>query len=220
MTRTVSAFTDGHQIAGAIEFRNLTFAFGDTTVLRDISVRIPAGQTTAIVGETGSGKSTLIGLIARLHEPPAGTVFVDGRDVRDWPLQTLRGSIGFVPQEPFLFSDTIGDNVAFGLDARRFVASGDLLQAGPGFEVWRRERQTLIERAAAVSRLDKDLADFPRGYDTMVGERGITLSGGQKQRTALARAVAIDPQHPDPRRLALGGRYLHRGRDPAAGCAA
>ena len=181
------------QITGAIEFRNLTFAFGDTTILRDISVRIPAGQTTAIVGETGSGKSTLIGLIARLHEPPQGTVLVDGRDVRDWPLQTLRGSIGFVPQEPFLFSDTIGDNVAFGLDAQRFAAGGDVLQAGPGTDAWRRERQTQIERAAAVARLDKDLADFPKGYDTMVGERGITLSGGQKQRTALARAVATDP---------------------------
>ena len=181
------------QIIGAIEFRNLTFAFGDTTILRDISVRIPAGQTTAIVGETGAGKSTLIGLIARLHEPPRGAVLVDGRDVRDWPLQTLRGAIGFVPQEPFLFSDTIGDNVAFGLDAQRFAAGGDVLPTGPGTDAWRRERQTQIERAAAVARLDKDLADFPKGYDTMVGERGITLSGGQKQRTALARAVATDP---------------------------
>ena len=190
-TRSVRLQPD--QVTGEIEFRNLTFAFGDTTILRDISVRIPAGQTTAIVGETGSGKSTLIGLIARLHEPPQGTVLVDGRDVRDWPLQTLRGSIGFVPQEPFLFSDTIGDNVAFGLDAQRFAAGGDVLQTGPGTDAWRRERQTQIERAAAVARLDKDLADFPKGYDTMVGERGITLSGGQKQRTALARAVATDP---------------------------
>ena len=182
------------QVTGAIEFRNLTFAFGETTVLRDISVRIPAGQTTAIVGETGSGKSTLIGLIARLHEPPAGTVLVDGRDVREWPLQTLRGSIGFVPQEPFLFSDTIGDNVAFGLDAQRFASGADLLQPGAADDGWQRERQTQVERAAAVSRLDKDLADFPKGYDTMVGERGITLSGGQKQRTALARAVATNPK--------------------------
>lgn len=182
------------QITGAIEFRNLTFAYGDTAILRDISVRIPAGQTTAIVGETGSGKSTLIGLIARLQEPPAGTVLVDGRDVRDWPLQTLRGSIGFVPQEPFLFSDSIGDNVAFGLDAQHFAAGGDPGKTGPGADAWRRERQLRIERAASVARLDKDLSDFPRGYDTMVGERGITLSGGQKQRTALARAVATDPR--------------------------
>ena len=116
-------------IRGEIEFRNLSFSFGDTPILRDISVRIPAGQTTAIVGVTGSGKSTLIGLIARLHEPPAGTVLVDGRDVREWPLATLRSAIGFVPQEPFLFSDTIGDNVAFGLDARRFAHDGQDAQS-------------------------------------------------------------------------------------------
>ena len=204
------------RLRGEIEFRHLTFAFGDTTILRDISVRIPAGQTTAIVGETGSGKSTLIGLLARLHEPPAGTVFVDGRDVRAWPLATLRGNIGFVPQEPFLFSDTIGDNVAFGLDAARFARGAEGLEGrqegregqagraglarqeeqagqvetGSG---WDAERRRLIERAAAIARLDKDLSDFPRGFDTMVGERGITLSGGQKQRTALARAIAVDP---------------------------
>ncbi|MBS1816668.1 MAG: ABC transporter ATP-binding protein [Acidobacteria bacterium] len=205
-------------VHGDIEFRNLTFAFGDRVVLRDISARIPAGKTTAIVGETGSGKSILIGLIARLHEPPAGSVLVDGRDVRDWPLASLRGAIGFVPQEPFLFSDTIADNVAFGLDARRFALeglarrtglsqeglagpSGRAGQAGPREQQgrvpldddWNEQRQLAIERAAAIARLDKDLTDFPQGYATMVGERGITLSGGQKQRTALARAIAIDP---------------------------
>jgi ATP-binding cassette subfamily B multidrug efflux pump len=174
------------QVVGEIEFRNLTFAFGNTTILRDVSVRIPAGQTTAIVGETGSGKSTLIGLIARLHEPPPGTVLVDGRDVRQWPLHALRRSIGFVPQEPFLFSDSIGDNVAFGVDGR----AGRLTHEGPEAV----ERRALIEGAAATARLDKDLSDFPNGYDTMVGERGITLSGGQKQRTALARAIAVDPR--------------------------
>jgi ATP-binding cassette subfamily B protein len=196
---TPAATSDGRStrlqpgpIRGEIEFRSLTFKFGDTTILRDISVRIPAGQTTAIVGITGSGKSTLIGLIARLHEPPAGTVLVDGRDVRKWPLATLRSAIGFVPQEPFLFSDTIGDNVAFGLDAR---IGPDGLEGRDGQDGREgQDRRALIERAAAIARLDKDLTDFPKGYDTMVGERGITLSGGQKQRTALARAIAIDPK--------------------------
>lgn len=184
-----AATAAGLAVRGDIEFRHLTFGFGETVVLRDISARIPAGQTTAIVGLTGSGKSTLIGLIARLHEPPPGTVLIDGRDVRDWPLGSLRAAIGFVPQEPFLFSDTIADNVAFGLDARAAEQGGR-----PTDAAWAPERRARIEQAAAVARLDKDLPDFPKGYDTTVGERGITLSGGQKQRTALARAVAADPR--------------------------
>src|SRR6185295_1987726 len=102
-------------IRGEIEFRNLTFSYGETRVLQHVSARIAAGQTVAIVGPTGSGKSTLISLLARLHDPPPGTLYVDGVDVRDLPLATLRSAIGFVPQEPFLFSDTIADNVAFGL---------------------------------------------------------------------------------------------------------
>ncbi|MEQ1913040.1 MAG: ATP-binding cassette domain-containing protein, partial [Vicinamibacterales bacterium] len=133
-------------------------------------------------------------------------VLVDGRDVRDWPLATLRSAIGFVPQEPFLFSDSIGDNVAFGIDAHRFVDTGQAGRAGQAGQAsharqadgsdarWQAERRRLIESAAATARLDKDLSDFPNGYDTMVGERGITLSGGQKQRSALARAVAVDPR--------------------------
>jgi ATP-binding cassette, subfamily B, multidrug efflux pump len=178
------------QVRGDIEFRHLTFAFGETVVLHDISARIPAGQTAAIVGVTGSGKSTLISLIARLHEPPPGSVLVDGRDVREWPLAALRSAIGFVPQEPFLFSDTIGDNVAFGLDGRREGREGQEGRDGRQGA----ERRARIERAAAIARLDKDLPDFPKGYETAVGERGITLSGGQKQRTALARAIASDPR--------------------------
>ena len=182
---SVVSVVDPSSIRGDIEFRDLTFSYGGPPVLQHVSARIAAGQTVAIVGLTGSGKSALIGLLARLHDPPPGTVFVDGVDVRQIPLATLRGAIGFVPQEPFLFSDTIADNVAFGLDAGRAGRAGEAGEA---------ERRAKIAAAAAVSRLDKDLADFPPGYDTMVGERGITLSGGQKQRTALARAIVIDPR--------------------------
>jgi ATP-binding cassette, subfamily B, multidrug efflux pump len=220
---SVNSVVNPSAIRGEIEFRDLTFSYGSTSVLSHVSARIAAGETAAIVGVTGSGKSTLISLLARLHDPPPGSVFLDGVDVRTIPLATLRGAIGFVPQEPFLFSDTIADNVAFGLDARvragtaggaggaggageaeardgtgRAEAGGAARAgrageaSGPGRED--QERRERIEAAAAVARLDKDLADFPKGYDTMVGERGITLSGGQKQRTALARAIVIDPR--------------------------
>ena len=162
-------------IRGAIEFRHLTFGYGDHVVLRDVSLVIPAGTTTAIVGATGSGKSTLLSVLPRIHDAPPGTVFIDGVDVRRIPLATLRGAIGFVAQEPFLFSTSIADNIAFGVRVDETT----------------RER---IEAAAAIARLDKDLSGFPKGYDTIVGERGITLSGGQKQRTAIARALAVDPK--------------------------
>jgi ATP-binding cassette subfamily B protein len=187
-------------LAGAsVEFRDLVFRYGDTLVLNHVSARIEAGQTVALVGVTGSGKSTLISLLARLHDPPSGSVFVDGVDVLDIPLNVLRGAIGFVPQEPFLFSDKLADNVAFGLDA---VVDARLKPSRHNDDDAERdrsakplaERNERIRAAAAVARLDKDVADFPKGYDTMVGERGITLSGGQKQRTALARAVAVDPR--------------------------
>ena len=182
---------------GSIEFRDLVFSFNGTPVLDHVTAKIEAGQTVALVGVTGSGKSTLISLLARLYDPPPGTVFIDGIDVRDIPLDVLRRAIGFVPQEPFLFSDTLADNVAFGMDAqpddggtqssqRVLISAGS---AGSAFD-----RDGRIHAAAAVARLDKDVADFPKGYETMVGERGITLSGGQKQRTALARAIAVDPR--------------------------
>jgi ATP-binding cassette subfamily B protein len=177
-------------ILGAIDIRNLTFAYNGTPVLRDVSLSVAAGHTLAIVGPTGSGKSTLISLLPRLYEPPRGTVFVDGIDVRDIPLPILRGAIGFVSQEPFLFSDSLGANIAFGMRradglAPAGAASGAALDpaADPG-----------VAEAAAIARLDKDVQGFPNGYQTLVGERGITLSGGQKQRTALARAVAADPR--------------------------
>jgi ATP-binding cassette subfamily B protein len=168
------------EIRGRIDVRDLVFTYpgADAPVLDHVSLTIEAGETAALVGATGSGKSTLISLLARLHEPPPGTVFVDGIDVRHIPLGRLRGAIGFVPQEPFLFSDTIAENVAFGVDAPL-----------PPDEVDER-----VRRAAAVARLDKDVEEFPKGYGTIVGERGITLSGGQKQRTALARAVMLDPR--------------------------
>jgi len=166
-------------IRGEIEIRDLTFTFGGDPVLTDVSARIPAGTTTAIVGGTGAGKSTLLSLLARLHDPPPGTIFVDGHDVRHLPLSVLRGAIGFVPQEPFLFSATLAENITLGEPA-----------AAPGAG-WSRAR---VEAAAAGARLDADLSAFPNGYDTVVGERGITLSGGQKQRTALARALVGDPR--------------------------
>ncbi len=169
-------------IAGAIEIRDLVFIYpgSDRPALDGISLRIEPGQTVAFVGATGSGKSTLVSLLPRLHEPPPGTVFLDGVDVREIPLATLRGAIGVVPQEPFLFSDAIAENIAFGVQVPGADGNADL------------ERR--VQEAAAVARLDKDVGSFPNGYKTAVGERGITLSGGQKQRTALARALMVDPR--------------------------
>jgi len=151
---------------------------------------VDAGQTLAIVGPTGSGKTTLINLLPRLYEPPRGTVFIDGVDVCDIPLPVLRGAIGFVSQEPFLFSESLADNVVFG------GATGDARdQDDAGLEGSAAQRRdSVIARASDVARLDKDVRDFPKGYETVIGERGITLSGGQKQRTALARAIAMDPR--------------------------
>jgi ATP-binding cassette, subfamily B, multidrug efflux pump len=167
----------GRQVAltGAIEIRDLVFSYPgtDRRVLDRVSLRIEAGQSIALVGATGSGKSTLINLLPRLHDPPPATIFLDGVDVREIPLEQLRAAIGFVPQEPFLFSTTIAENVALGAD------SSDTERLG---------------EAAAIARLDKDVDAFPKGFDTLVGERGITLSGGQKQRTAIARAVMLNPR--------------------------
>jgi ATP-binding cassette subfamily B multidrug efflux pump len=178
-------------LTGAIEIRHLTFTYpgADRPVLDDVSLRIERGQTVAFVGATGSGKSTLISLLPRLHEPPAATVFMDGVDVREIPLERLRGAIGFVPQEPFLFSDTIAENMAFG------VQHAGPIEPDPGPRTPDHgSRPTSLHDVAAIARLDKDVESFPKGYDTAVGERGITLSGGQKQRTALARAVMVDPR--------------------------
>jgi ATP-binding cassette subfamily B protein len=158
-------------VRGEVEFRGLDFGYGDgVPALQEIDLHVPAGSTVAIVGPTGSGKSTLVSLLPRLVDPPPGRVLIDGRDVRHVPLATLRGAIGFVPQESFLFSATLRENVA--------LAEGGEARA---------------EEAARIAQLEKDVRGFPDGFDTRVGERGITLSGGQRQRTALARALASDP---------------------------
>ena len=167
-------FENAEEIAGDIEFRNLTFAYPDSPpVLKDINLRIPAGSSLAIVGPTGSGKSTLVGLIPRLHDAAPGMVLVDGEPIRSYPLADIRHQIGFVPQETFLFSDTIHQNIAFG----RPDASPEQVQD-----------------AASIAHISTEILEFPKGFETMVGERGITLSGGQKQRTAIARAIIREPR--------------------------
>jgi ATP-binding cassette subfamily B protein len=169
-------------LQGRLDIRDLSFSYGGGRVLDGISLSVAKGQTVAIIGPTGAGKSTLLSLMARLHDPPAGTVHIDGIDVRTMPLATLRGALGFVAQEPFLFSDTIAANVAFGRTAE--PGAGAAADAD-------RER---VLAAATAACLDKDVRDFPAGYETRIGERGITLSGGQKQRAAIARAVYRDPR--------------------------
>ena len=173
-------------LTGAIEIRDLVFTYPgtDRRVLDHVSLRIEAGQTVALVGATGSGKSTLIHLLPRLFDPPPGTVFLDGVDVLEIPLERLRGAIGFVPQEPFLFSDSIAENVSLGVPD----VSGSTGKKERTIDLAR------LHEAAGVARLDKDVSAFPKGYETLVGERGITLSGGQKQRTAIARAVILNPR--------------------------
>jgi ATP-binding cassette subfamily B protein len=160
-------------IRGEIEFRNLNFAYNGTMVLHDINLKIPEGSSLAIVGPTGSGKTTLVDLIPRVYDAPPGTVFIDRRPVRDYPLEKLRQNVGFVPQETFLFSDTIRENIAFGVAS----ASDEAIRA-----------------AAQAANIAEDIESFPEQYKTMVGERGITLSGGQKQRTAIARAIIRNPR--------------------------
>ena len=162
---------------GAIEFRNLNFAYNGVSVLKEINLRIPAGSSLAIVGPTGSGKTTLVNLIPRIYDAEPGAVLIDGRPIRQFPLDSLRRHIGFVPQETFLFSDTIRGNIAFGISQEDGEASLDDIKA-----------------AAEAANIAQDIESFPEGYNTTVGERGITLSGGQKQRTAIARALLRSPR--------------------------
>jgi ATP-binding cassette subfamily B multidrug efflux pump len=166
------AIPENAVLAGDIEFRQLNFSYGPTPVLRDINLRVPAGTSLAIVGPTGSGKTTLVNLIARLYEAPEGSLLIDGRPIRKYPLAVLRRNIGMVPQETFLFSETLKENVGFGATQ----ASGvELLEA------------------AEAAHIRQEFDEFPLGFETMVGERGVTLSGGQKQRTAIARALVRRP---------------------------
>ncbi len=168
-------------LQGAIEFRHLNFAYNGVSVLKDINLRIPAGSSLAIVGPTGSGKTTLVNLIPRIYDAEPGAVLIDGRPIREFPLDTLRRQIGFVPQETFLFSDTIRDNIAYGIATEVSQKDGEAsLEA--------------IKAAAEAANIAQDIESFPEGYNTMVGERGITLSGGQKQRTAIARALLRSPR--------------------------
>ena len=160
-------------VRGELEFRGLNFAYNGTPVLRDVNLQIPAGSSLAIVGPTGSGKSSLVSLIPRIYDAPQGSVLLDGRPVTDYPLEVLRRNIGFVPQETFLFSDTVQENIAFGTE------QSSLEQ---------------VQRAAQAASIAADIEDFPEQYATTVGERGITLSGGQKQRTAIARAIIRNPR--------------------------
>ncbi len=162
-------------IKGKIEFRDLTFRYHptDEPVIENLTLTIPEGHTVAFVGRTGSGKSTVANLIPRLIEAPPNTLFIDGVDIRNYPLAQLRSSIGYVPQETFLFSDSVQGNIAFGVE---------------------NAAEAEVEWAAEIAGLSEDIAGFPDRFETVVGERGITLSGGQKQRTAIARAVLREPK--------------------------
>ncbi|HEX7191981.1 MAG TPA: ABC transporter ATP-binding protein [Thermoanaerobaculia bacterium] len=157
---------------GDLDVRNLTFSYDSRAVLRDIDLQVRHGETIGIVGRTGSGKSTLLSLITRTFEPPPGTIFIDGRPVETIPIHQLRDVIGMVPQETFLFSESIAENIRFGR-----------AEASPAE----------VSESADLAGLSGDVATFPNGIETMIGERGITLSGGQKQRTAIARALVRDP---------------------------
>jgi ATP-binding cassette subfamily B protein len=170
---------DAQNIRGELEFRGVEFRYPDSDrqVLQEVSFRVPAGSTLAIVGPTGAGKSTIVSLLARLYDPTAGEVLLDGVPLHRWSLARLRSAIGIVPQDAFLFSESISENLGLGFH-----------EADPG------ARQRRIEQAASVARLHDTVVAFPAGYETILGERGINLSGGQKQRATLARAVARDPR--------------------------
>ena len=170
---TAEAEPTGAAIRGDIRIEDLTYTYPSTktAVLKDINLEVPAGSILGVLGKTGSGKSTLVQLLPRILDPPAGSIYLDGRDIRSYDLAGLRTSISMVPQETFLFSSSIRDNIAFGNHS---------------------EDQQLVQQVAAISTIERDFNIFPDGAETVVGERGITLSGGQKQRVAISRALASD----------------------------
>jgi ATP-binding cassette subfamily B multidrug efflux pump len=161
------------QVKGKIEFRRLDFSYNGSKVLHGIDLLVPSGTAVGIVGPTASGKSTLVALISRLFPVPRGMLFIDDVDVNDWDPHSLRRNIGFVPQEPFLFSDTLLNNILFGTDQKDIETA---------------------RKAAGIAAIEKEIEAFSSGYETVLGERGITLSGGQKQRVSIARALAADPR--------------------------
>ena len=163
------------ELKGEIELRNVSFKYLDSLpdVLKDVNLKIPVGSTLAIVGHTGSGKTSLINLIPRLYDVTSGEIFIDGKNVKDIPLDVLRTNVAVVQQESFLFSDSVYGNLSYGL---------------------RETDKQRVEEVSRIANFDKDVQSFPNGYDTVVGERGITFSGGQKQRASLARALATNPK--------------------------
>ena len=165
--------SDEKEFAETIEFRNLNFSYNRTKILHNINLTLESGKTLGIIGPTASGKTTLVSLLVRLFPVPRNGIFIDGIDINDWDIETLRKQIGFVPQEPFLFSDTISQNILFSTN---------------------KKNSDTAYRAAEAAVIDKEINEFPDGYKTILGERGITLSGGQKQRVAIARAIATDPK--------------------------
>jgi ATP-binding cassette subfamily B protein len=169
----VTSGSEAKELRGEIEFRGLSFAYNGALVLHDVNLHVPEGSSLAIVGPTGSGKTTLVNLIPRVYDAALGAVLIDGRSIREFPIEFLRRNIGFVPQETFLFSDTVRENIAFGKEAASDAE---------------------VREAADAANIAADIEGFPEGYQTVVGERGLTLSGGQKQRTAIARAIIRNPR--------------------------
>ncbi|MCP4706713.1 MAG: ATP-binding cassette domain-containing protein, partial [candidate division Zixibacteria bacterium] len=164
------------QFSKSIEFRDLSFSYNGKKDIHNINLTLEVGKSLGIIGPTASGKTTIVSLLARMFPVSKGAIFIDGVDINDWDIKQLRKQIGFVPQEPFLFSDTISQNILFYSNSE----NGDSAQT--------------VTRAAAAAVIDNEINEFPDGYETILGERGITLSGGQKQRVAIARAIVTDPK--------------------------